>query len=59
VTIFLHGINQLIFLMAKGGVLFEVRTDFLYIVQTHSGIKVSMTSPVNLDYTAWNEGMIG
>jgi hypothetical protein len=29
VIIFLNGINQLIFVMVKCGVLFEVRTEFL------------------------------
>jgi hypothetical protein len=35
----LNSINQLIFVMVKCGVLFEVRTEFLYTVQTSSGFK--------------------
>jgi hypothetical protein len=36
---FLNRINQLIFLMVKYGVLFEVRTESLNIIQTSFGFK--------------------
>jgi hypothetical protein len=36
---FLNSINQLIFLMVKYGVLFEVRTESLNIIQTSFGFK--------------------
>jgi hypothetical protein len=32
VIISLNGVNQLIFVMVRGGVLFEVRTEFLIII---------------------------
>jgi hypothetical protein len=35
----LNSVNQLIFVMVKYGVLFEVRTEFFYTVQTSSGFK--------------------
>jgi hypothetical protein len=35
----LNGINQLIFVMVKCGVLFEVRTEFLNIIQTSFGFR--------------------
>jgi hypothetical protein len=35
----LNSVNQLIFVMVKCGVLFEVRTEFLNIVYTSFGLK--------------------
>jgi hypothetical protein len=35
----LNSVNQLIFVMVKCGVLFEVRTEFLNIIQTGFGFK--------------------
>jgi hypothetical protein len=35
----LNCINQLIFVMVKYGVLFEVRTDFLSIIKTNVGFQ--------------------
>jgi hypothetical protein len=39
VIISLNGVNQMSFVMVKCGVLFEVRTDFLNIIQTSFGFK--------------------
>jgi hypothetical protein len=38
-VIYLNSINQLIFVMVKCGVLFEVRTEFLNIISTSFGFK--------------------
>jgi hypothetical protein len=40
---YLNGVNQLIFLMVKCGVLFEVRTVFLNNIQTTFGFKAIST----------------
>jgi hypothetical protein len=37
--IFLNSIKQLMFVMVKCGVLFEVRTEFLDVIQTSFGFK--------------------
>jgi hypothetical protein len=39
VIISLNGVNQLIFVMVKCGVFFEVRTEFLNIIYTSFGFK--------------------
>jgi hypothetical protein len=39
VIISLNGVNQMSFVMVKYGVLFEIRTDFLNIIQTSFGFK--------------------
>jgi hypothetical protein len=44
VIISLNGDNQLIFVMVKCGVLFEVRTEFLNIISTSFGFKGLNTS---------------
>jgi hypothetical protein len=43
----LNNINQLIFVMMKCGVLFEVRTEFLNIIYTNFGFKVLMLKYLN------------
>jgi hypothetical protein len=39
----LNGINQLIFVMVKCGVLFDIRTEFLNSIQTNFDFKVLHT----------------
>jgi hypothetical protein len=43
----LNGVNQLIFVMVKCDVLFEVRTGFLNIIQTSFGFKGLNLNSVN------------
>jgi hypothetical protein len=45
VIISLNSINQLIFVMVKTGVPFEVRTEFLNIIYTGFGLKALNASP--------------
>jgi hypothetical protein len=47
----LNSVNQLIFVMVKCGVLFEVRTEFLKIIFTNFGFKGLTSSFI---YVAWN-----
>jgi hypothetical protein len=56
VIIPLNSVKHLIFVMVKYGVLFEVRTEFLNIIQTSFGFKE--LNYVKVSLSVWTTGVI-